>query len=289
MQALMGLANDNEKMRKCVDTMSVCASRHLDASKRYVQQPKEAMERYLRSVSKHIDIMDAYEDAWPAITYARLWLNWSHTAKRRRARTKSAPGPANTASRRGGTSLPKIQRNRTKREENKENDEPRNKTSVPENTVEDSSQTMSTVSSTNATQFTQATADSTRSSQSRPLRLHNSQSAPPPNQCQRPSQALRRQREGQTPSSSSSTALSTSGKFVSHVAAFLHSLAQPLDHLLPVFYTAGVRDADSLRGLARLRDRGEWLYVLVVDRKITPLEYKFIVDGLDDLVEATQG
>ncbi len=30
--------------------MSVCASRHLDASKRYVQQPKEAMERYLRSV-----------------------------------------------------------------------------------------------------------------------------------------------------------------------------------------------------------------------------------------------
>ena len=67
------------------------------------------------------------------------------------------------------------------------------------------------------------------------------------------------------------------------MGAFLHSLAQPLDHLLPVFYEVGVRDAGSLLGLARLRNRGDWLYVLVVDRKITPLEYKFIADGLDDL------
>ncbi|TFK88091.1 hypothetical protein K466DRAFT_652820 [Polyporus arcularius HHB13444] len=297
MQALMGLAHDKEKMRRYVDTMSVCASRHLDASKSFMQQPKETMTRYLRSVSKHIDIMDAYEDAWPATTYARLWLERSHFAQRRRARrkdapvqrTKSAPDPANTAPRKGGASLPKIKRSHTKREEDKENDEPSSMPSVPENIPEVSSQsTMGTVSSTDATQFTQATANSTRSSQSRPLCLRNSQSAPPPNQCQRPSQALRRQREGQTPSSSSSTTLSTSGKFVSHVATFLHSLAQPLDHLLPVFYAAGLRDADSLRGLARLRDRGEWLYVLVVDRKITPLEYKFIVDGLDDLVEAKQ-
>ena len=52
-----------------------------------------------------------------------------------------------------------------------------------------------------------------------------------------------------------------------------------------MFCEVGVRDAGSLLGLARLRNRGDWLYVLVVDRKITPLEYKFIADGLDDLVK----
>ncbi|KAI0721134.1 hypothetical protein C8T65DRAFT_255498 [Cerioporus squamosus] len=258
MQALMGLTGDQKKMKAYVETMSVCASRHLDASKAYSQQPKETMARYVRSVSRHIDVMDAYEDAWPAIAYAKIWLNWSHKARKGRAHRRGAPArstesapPKSSKSRSRGASTQKTDRSQSKPENNKENDDVSSGQSLdPEDAHQSSSQTLSTIQSAQATQFTQ-----------RPL----------------------------LSSSSSRTSTLSTASFANPVATFLHNLAQPLDHLLPVFHTAGVRDAGSLHGLARLRNRGDWLYVLVVDRKITPLEYKFIVDGLDDLIEAKQG
>ena len=69
------------------------------------------------------------------------------------------------------------------------------------------------------------------------------------------------------------------------MAAFLRSLTQPLPHILPALVDVGVKDAASLRGLASLTDKGDWLHKLVVDRKLTSLEYKFLVDGLNKLSE----
>lgn len=34
-----------------------------------------------------------------------------------------------------------------------------------------------------------------------------------------------------------------------------------------------------------MQDKGDWLYRLVMDHKITPLQYKHIVDGLNKLKE----
>ena len=144
------------------ETMNICATRHLDATERYFHHPKQAMERYLRSVgtshctsnhemtliycgqvSRHVDIMDAYEDAWPAQAYARIWLNWGTKARvgfclftllltidlishsqheRARRRTTSTVRGTNPP----GSTL------QSKSNHGKENKIPRSKTPVPE-------------------------------------------------------------------------------------------------------------------------------------------------------------
>ncbi|RPD66095.1 hypothetical protein L226DRAFT_188719 [Lentinus tigrinus ALCF2SS1-7] len=287
MQALMGLNNDRAKMKQCVETMSVCATRHLDATKSYTQQPKQTVEKYLRSVSQHIDFMNVYEDAWPALAYARMWLNWSYKARQRRGKygpcTKTPVGKKSISTKSNENS-------RTKPEDNKENKMPAGQTSILEDAQpQNSSQTSGTISEPQATPdptpttTTLATQTSTRT-RSHTLCSHTSHRTPPPNQRQLPPRAGPSARERPLPNSTpGSSRILTSAN---PVATFLRSLAQPLEHLLPVLCEAGVRDTGSLFGLARLRDRGDWLYVLVVDRKITPLEYKFIADGLDDLLKA---
>lgn len=85
--------------------------------------------------------------------------------------------------------------------------------------------------------------------------------------------------------SQSPAAISGVGGSIDSVAAFLYSLTQPLPHLLPALVDIGVQDAPSLRGLALMQDKGDWLYRLVMDHKITPLQYKHIVDGLNKLKE----
>ena len=157
------------------ETMNICATRHLDATERYFHHPKQAMERYLRSVgtshctsnhemtliycgqvSRHVDIMDAYEDAWPAQAYARIWLNWgtkarvgfclftllltidliSHLqherARRRTTSTVRGTNPPRSTLSQKRTSPAQSKGNQTKSNHGKENDIPSGQTPAPE-------------------------------------------------------------------------------------------------------------------------------------------------------------
>ena len=165
---------------------------------------------------------------------------------------------------------------------------------VTQQKYQEDSRTANTVPSTTSTSIIETSVDGTGNDTSHALYSRTFRRTPPPNQLRLSNRKSSRawpqctkQSLSSIPSPGSSSLQGSSGSTAS-VKAFLHALAQPLDHLHSIFYDVGIRDVGSLLGLSRLRNRGDWLYILVVDRKITPLEYKFIADGLDDLVREKQ-
>ncbi|KAI0934308.1 hypothetical protein AcV5_006192 [Taiwanofungus camphoratus] len=70
---------------------------------------------------------------------------------------------------------------------------------------------------------------------------------------------------------------------VQPVRTFLQSLPQPLDDLLPLFLSVGIKNALALTVLASLDDRDSWLYALVREGKMTKWEFKLVTDGLEKI------
>lgn len=66
------------------------------------------------------------------------------------------------------------------------------------------------------------------------------------------------------------------------VKDFLHSLVQPMDHLLPKFIEAGVEDEVSLRSLAALPEEAR-LKLLRTDLQLNLLQSRIIDHGLAHL------
>ncbi|OBZ75909.1 hypothetical protein A0H81_04345 [Grifola frondosa] len=92
--------------------------------------------------------------------------------------------------------------------------------------------------------------------------------------------------QARTPRASRSAPISNTSQSADHrepIRAFLRSLQQPLDALLPTFLEIGINTQSSLEALARLPDRRKWVFTFVTQGLIDGFQFKMIMDGLEEL------
>ncbi|KAI0670407.1 hypothetical protein C8Q78DRAFT_1036014 [Trametes maxima] len=73
LQAMIGLENDLMTFTYYLRQMYRSADGHLVPGPLLSKQAPEDVDKYIKNVLKNIPSFDWYEDAWPAICYARYW------------------------------------------------------------------------------------------------------------------------------------------------------------------------------------------------------------------------
>ncbi|EIW60375.1 uncharacterized protein TRAVEDRAFT_70786 [Trametes versicolor FP-101664 SS1] len=293
LRSSMGLEHDDATFKKYTTIMSKCAHECFFDSKvlSFGRQPPKRIELYMEKVNKALPILKKYDQSWPASAYVRIWIKGKIIAQRqypRRPRTSSKVPLTRGAKKAKDNAISKHKHAA--------------RTSAQVIEVRDSSPAQSTspVAGRNPERAF-ATAATPRASArntalSRTMSIGGASTARSITAVSTNSNGRQATHTGRktpytrtTPTAAAAAAAdggASAGGSVAPVRAFLRSLTQPLDSLLPAFRTIGIRDAESLRSVVRMEGWYQWLYmVLMMDTRweVTELQWKHLADGLKRL------